>query len=454
MLIRSSRSAFLVMMIVTVVSCSDDDEGGGPVGPPTVEGSSPSVLATVSLSDAPVEGEFVLTPPAERVEGAVWDFAVDLDGDGAFDDAEGQVDVEQRVPYRFTEVGLHRIAVRFERGGTERTEERIVAVNDPEAFVIERRFQFNPDSARPEGIAVTKDNAHLFVGGGFVRKVFRLRTDDLSVVDSVSLRGLPTNTLEGLALSPSETRLFVINKFGTITTLSVPGLQILDQLADNTGVDFFIEAQDDRHVIVSGGQRDLVIRVDVVAGVAAAQREIDHAWDIELSPMEDEIAVVTRNFGGRSEIQLLDAMTLENQWTARSSRPLALTSVAFHPSGERVYAFGLDDEAYWLIVLRTTDGAILGEIRIEPRGDNQVSGVANPTATTHDGRFVIFPTDLGAYFVDTSLDVPRFRLTGRTVGTPPPRLVDVGCCNVATPENTNAIYFVNFGEVFKVQLTK
>jgi len=449
--IRQTRSAFLVLLAVAV-ACSDDDGDGGLVEPPTPAGSPPSVLATVSLSDAPVEGELVLTPPED---GAVWDFAVDLDGDGAFDDAEGEIEAERRVPYRFDAVGIHPIAVRFEHSGTARTEERIVAVNDPDAFVIERRFLFDSDRARPEGIAVTRDDAHLFVGGGFVRKVFRLRTDDLSVVDSVSLRELSTNTLQGLALSPSEVRLFVMNKNGTVTTLSAPELEVLEHLAEGTRSQTFIEAPDERHVIVSGGVDDVVERVDTEAGSITAQQNVPASWDIELSPARDAVAVVTITafFGQPARIQLLSAATLESRWITEISGGLVLTAVAFHPSGDRIYAFGWDDEAFWLFVVAANDGDVLKRVRVAPHGGLTLGLEGpNPAATTHDGRFVVFPTEKGAYLMDTSLDVPRFRLgdpgADATLGS------EIGCCNVATPESTNAIYFVNFGEVFKARLTR
>lgn len=405
------------------------------------------MLATVSLSDAPVEGELVLTPPDGET---AWSFAVDLDADGAFDDASGVVGAERRLPYRFTEVGLHPVRVRFEGVGSTVDIERRVVVNDPDAFVVERRLTFDRDAARPEGIAVTRDGRHLFVGGGFVRVVFGLDADDLSIVNRRSLRALETNTLEGLALSPDEDRLFVFNKRGTITALSVPELEILRHLPQTSSSDFFIEVLDDRRVAVSG-RGEAVTIVDVETAGVTARRELTGAWDIEPSPDRGSLAVVTRDFAANSRIEVLDVATLEPRWAISLARQAALTSVAFHPSGERVYALGFDEAAYWLFVVDAADGTVVRETRIEPRGDNGVSGVANPTATTQDGRFVIFPTDLGAYFVDTELDIPRYRFSGRVVESPPPRLVDVGCCNVATPERGSVIYFVNFGEVFRVR---
>lgn len=438
-----------ILLAVTISACGDSrdrdplrPDPSNPLDPP------PSALPTVALSDSPLDGELVLTPPEGEVE---WAFSVDLDDDGIFNDGSGVVAGEQRIPYHFTEVGLHPIRVRFERARFRIDVEQMVAVNDPNAFIIEQRRTFHPDSARPEGIAVTGNNEFLFVGGGFFRVVFRLSTEDLSTGRNVSLRGLDTNTLEGLDLSPSEDRLFVFNKRGTITVLSVPELQLLNHSPKISSSDFFIEAVDERTVAVSGRGNALTL-VDVDSGTIVARREIPQTWDIELSPDRDRIVVVTRDFGPTSQIQLLDASTLAPFWISSLPRQAALTSVAFHPSGERIYAFGLDNLAYWLFVVDSADGTLLREIRIESRGDNQVSGVANPTATTHDRRFVIFPTDLGAYFVDTELDIPRYRFTGRVVGSPPPTLVDVGCCNVATPEGTNAIYFVNFGEIFKVRL--
>jgi len=449
---RASRPLWCVLLVATVLACSDDENGAGPVEPPAPPEPArppPSVLATVSLSDAPVEGELVLTP-AEN--GSVWDFAVDLDGDGAFDDAEGTVDAERRVPYRFTEVGLHPVAVRFERPGTRITVERIVAVNDPDVFVVEARARL--DRARPEGIAVTRDNQNLFVSGGIWRTVFRLRTNDLSVVETLSLGpGQGIRRSREFAISPSESRLFLMNSPSEVVAFAVPELDAIDLPEANVQGTFFIEAPDDRHIITSGGNGLDVERVDVETGSVVARHEVASgmfSWDLALSPGRDTVAHLIDNAG---RITLLDAETLETVWASEVARPVVLDRVAFHPSGDRIYVLGFGEEAVWLFVLATEDGKILKELRIEPldgfAGDLNTSGSGSPVTaatTTHDGRFVIFPTsEMGTYLVDTELDVPRFR------SRPGSGL----CCNAAAAASVNAIYFANLGgEIFRVRLAR
>ena len=66
--------------------------------------------------------------------------------------------------------------------------------------------------------------------------------------------------------------------------------------------------------------------------------------------------------------------------------------------------------------------------------------IANPYATTFDDEHVVFPSTHGAYVVDTSLDLPLFR-------------VPLGCCNVAASPTTNEFYFAHIsGSVSIVRL--
>jgi len=397
------------------------------------------VLATVSLSDAPVEGELVLSPVEDET---AWSFAVDLDDDGRFDDARGDVAVEQRIPYRFTEEGVHPIRVRFEQTSRRIDVERLIAVNDPDAFVLEERVQFDPNRTQPEGIAVTRDNAHLFVGGGSHQNVLRLETEDLTTSREISLVGLPnSHTLEGMALNPAEDRLFIINKSSAVTVLSAPSLAVIKQI-QGTGATFFVEVLDQRRIVVSGAGSPAL--VDVETEDELSVRETRGAFDIELSPERQTVALTARDPG---RVILLDSENLEELWL--TELPVGLPSgVVFHPSGDRIYVLGSDLEALWLFVLRAADGEVVQRTRIGPTSGRD--GVANPTATTHDGRFVVFPTGNGAYFVDTSLDIPRLLLNGNAVGLP--GNIGVGCCNVAAPESENVVYIVNFIELHKVRI--
>jgi len=457
---RASRPLWCVLLVVAVLACSDDENGAGPVeppAPPEPAGPPPSVLATVSLSDAPVEGELVLTP-AEN--GPVWDFAVDLDGDGAFDDAEETVDGERRVPYRFTEVGLHPVAVRFERPGTRVTVERMVAVNDPDAFALDGRIDLD-DRANTQGIAITGDNRHLFVGGSTTGNLLRLDSSDLSVLDEVSFLALPRE----LALSPEDERLFVQTKRSDMRVFSVPDLELLHtvrvlNIAEGAGVQSFVETLDERHVIVSGDVS--VLRVDVESDSVIAGRprfdDLGFPWDIALSPDRRSVALLTGLRVDPNQVHLLDATTLENVWMSEISRPVILSAIAFHPSGQWIYAFGFDDrfvveeQAYWLFVLRADSGEITDRIRIEPVEPFAEPSVANPSAITHDGRFAVFPTRQGAYFIDTELHLPRFRLDNESVGFT--GIGRIGCCDVATPAGANAVYFANSLDVHRVRLLR
>ncbi|MGH7557888.1 MAG: hypothetical protein ACREMD_08990, partial [Gemmatimonadota bacterium] len=120
--------------------------------------------------------------------------------------------------------------------------------------------------------------------------------------------------------------------------------------------------------------------------------------------------------------------------------------VAFEPSGEKLYVLGNEPVVSGrvrFITIHTATAQIVTDQPLEECGLCLSFTIANPYATSFDGRFVVFPTGLGAYLVDTSLDLPLFR-TGFS-----------GCCNVASSPTTNEFYFANLdGAVSIVKLRR
>lgn len=378
---------------------------------------------------------------------ANWSYAVDVDGDGA-PDRTGSLTGRVVIPYRFEEVGPHAIDVRLTMGTREESIQEIVVVNDPDAISVAAVADL-PGVTLIEGIAVDPGGDRVYVGLSIDREIAEMDATTLDLLRVVDPAAPHNNTFEGLATAGDPPVLYIIDKFGALQALEIPSLETVFNRNDGYGR-FFVVPRNGR--IYTGGGVG-VARVDAETGQILARHQIPTGiGHFAVAPGEDLVALLV-NTDLSNAVHLLAANDFSLRWTLELAVPDPIPSaVAFSPDGDRLYVL-LDRNPFRLLVLEVETGTILRDFVLTGLGCPECNrglylGVANPVATTADGRYVVFPTAIGAFFVDTARDLPVFR-------TPDPLAWGaVFCCNVAaSPTESDVVYVADLGNrVFKLRI--
>lgn len=429
------KGSFLFLLLAVAGACSD---GTGPIPPPP--GTAPTVDTSVGFGDPPVSG--TVTIRRQDLTEA-WSFSVDLDSDG---DAEASGEVRQGadVPFEFSTPGIHRIRVELSLAGDRFQTERLVIVNDPEASEVVRTVSIPADDEIQrslEGITIGEGSTglELYTAMSLAKRVFRLDPVTLEVRAEISLVSENVFTLEGMDLDPTGDFLYVVAKNQALISLATPDLT-LAQILGVAGVAFTVHALSPGMVLAGG--EGAVSLVDVKDGTILNSRQLQGAVNFAVSSDGNMLALIQRP----SFIRFLRVPGLSDLGMTELPTGFQAFVVAFEPSGEKLYVLGNEPVVSGrvrFITIHTATAQIVTDQPLEECGLCLSFTIANPYATSFDGRFVVFPTGLGAYLVDTSLDLPLFR-TGFS-----------GCCNVASSPTTNEFYFANLdGAVSIVKLRR
>ncbi len=467
------RSAGSVLLLLVIWGCSDA------TGPPTDPGAvpAPQVYATLGFGDAPVTGEVILDPqPPNPAVGpqAPWQYEVDLDRDGTAD-AAGAVSERVAVPYRFEEIGPHRIEILLERGQERENREEFVVVNDPAAIEVLGSAELPSQSTDAFfiGIAIDRIGEQLFVG---VQRssdppVYALDAASLAVTDSLNLEDLGPTAAWGLSAAPDEDLLYVADRGFDLAVLSTGGgLELLRRFGATIG-SFGVTAFPGRRALVGGRGSGLAL-MDTETGAVLREFRIPLDAGIRnfaVSPDGSRVALPLLRTEGSSDLVLLDAQDLVPIWTtdlALSDPPEPLPpeaftandAVAFSGDGERIYVIrltlGVQHEGRrHFLVLDAADGRLLWRMIIDRDSGERTCAAPllcnsgpNAVAISADGQFVAFSLGAGgAFFVDREIDLPRTAL------------IEPGfCCGVTASPIANEFFFVGEteGRVTKVRLRR
>jgi hypothetical protein len=146
---------------------------------------------------------------------------------------------------------------------------------------------------------------------------------------------------------------------------------------------------------------------------------------------------------------MLDRHDFSIRWTEEIWSGASHHAVGFSSDGDRIYVLLSSGEEWWFLLLDSFDGSTIRRLFLGSgcTGGVSCTGVANPVAESFDGRFLVFPTGIGAFLVDRILDLPLYRWHGE-----PFRF----CCSVAAHPHRNEFYFASqtFGTVSKVRLDR
>lgn len=398
---------------------------------PPDDSPPPEVLLSLGFGDSPLEGE-VLIVPAAVPSSQAWQYSVDIDNDGGVD-ASGLASTQVAVPYRLVEPGIHTISVTLERDSQRITHEKAVVVND------ETLIATGPSRVLPfitaGGVVLDAGDENLYIGVGAIVRLDPVTLDQRERIAFEDATGI----VEGLSLSPDQSRLYAVTRHFHLVALEAP--ELTSQFAIDLPFPkpiFFVHAVS-RGRLYLGGRVLALMEVDT--NTILQRLDLSEAWHFALSPDEDRIALVTRFTPALGELLMLDAQTFSILWRIPLEEDLSTLAVAtaFSRDGDRVYVMqgpilgGTGGGSEWrFVVVEAESGEILRDM-VVGRGCASVfcEGVANPVAITADERYAVFATGIGAFVVDRELDLPLARTSS------------FGCCNVATANTSNHFYTVH-----------
>lgn len=396
------------------VTCSSSSSGS-PFGLP-VPSDILELATTLAFGDAPVAGELRIRA-ATALTG--WTYTVDLEGDGAIEESGG-LHWGVSVPYSFSTMGVHRIVVVLERRGETHRSEHLVVVNDATAVGLEDAVDLGA-SVEPDAMALDEEHDRLFVVDTRNFVLFNLRLNDLLPRWNIQLPGvefpdggwIPT---QGVVLSGDS---LYIDIGDSLITVDAARQLVLENLADAHWGQFILRRSDGRLYI--GGFAGIGV-VDPGTGstTRSLARENFDGGHFSLSPNEEILAFLS--FDPEYTLHFLDAETLVEIRSVALGDIGFPFAVAFHPQGDRVYVFS-EGNAWHMMVVEVASARIVKDIVIARGPVFFLSGLM-PVAPSHDGRFVVLPTPLGTFFIDTTIDHPRYR----SIESDPNE--SYGCCSV------------------------
>jgi DNA-binding beta-propeller fold protein YncE len=247
-----------------------------------------------------------------------------------------------------------------------------------------------------EGIAVDETGASVYVGS-FVRgTLVRLDAGDLQILGSTIL---PVG-LEGLSVAPGNQTLVGTHRDGGLSVVAIPALTSSFR-ADASGGFFALSIGSDR-ALTSGGQP--LALVDTESGISLAEfipPGGSSMWHLAVSPDGSRIAVLRNEDVGRE--LLFFTPELEDLGGFDLSTYASVIAVAYHPSGAKLYVTTRDAAGGEHFLVIDIAAASVNARFFGPNGC-QVFCVANPVATSREGRWVVFAEETGAHFVETASD--------------------------------------------------
>ena len=440
------RAAHLLFMAGVGMAAACNWSGSKPTEPPlfpTVpSGPRPVISMSLAFGESPIEGEVRLSPSSET---ANWLYAVDVDEDGAADHS-GTLTREVEFAYRFSTPGVH--GVRISLTGPTGVEAVTVPaiVNDPTAVrTLAQRITGGAANAIFEGITTNRAGTSLFVADFFNSTIYRLDPGDLRPLAPHLVlprieddRGFVAGGPEGLTVTPSDTLLLVAHKLFGLSVVAIPALEPRRSL--RMAGEYFIQAIDDVDALSTArGSLDLI---DTNTGGTVRGLAVPNTWHFAVSLPSQIVAALNRS--GPAAVHLANLADL--QQIARVELPGAIEAdvVAFDPAGDRLYVMGRDAQGSRFYLVDVPSRSVLLNL---PLGLGACGAfcVANPVATSRNGRFVAMEQGGGVYFIDTTLDLPRYYL-----GT---RMANSGLSVAASPTEEAFYLLQPDGFVRKVALT-
>lgn len=422
-------------------ACEIRTPNGGELPAPTPVARPDSLVrVTRSFGDSPVEG-FVVMEPRDSGE-----WAVDLDGDGAPEGA-GALEDGAEVPYRYTSVGVHEIRVRLRDGGDEQGVELPVVVNDPSATVVEEVFQGNMMG----GVTVTTDGHEVWTGARGVPEVIRFAASNFEIRDRIPILAPKFNLAEGWASTPDGSRVLYVTKNAALHILDRQDPrddQRAIQIKDGFTHAFFVQPLTANEILI--GSEEGIALLDIDACEFERFVKIHPAWHFSVDSDASTVAVLDdldRETWG-VVVLALPGLDVLRRFSIPVQNPVQGTrdpgAIVFGPDDETLFitvdgAGEIPDELY-VMDSRSGEISAVHALPVAPTGVFGRSG--NPATLSRDGRFAVFPTGLGAYFVETDRGIPLYRTELVT------------CCEVAASPIENVFFITGIDRLGRVRLNR
>jgi hypothetical protein len=389
---KGCRNALVLVGLLSTLACDDG------VGPDLAEGPPPSVSLVVDRAEIPAMARLLINPPGGSHG---WRYAVHLDL-GDIPQHVGVADRGVSIPLTYSIPGVHRLRVVLSSPSRDVVVERALLAIDPEAApgvpVLSRRLIETRQDALPfEGITIDPAGTRLYVATYRGGEVFQLDAESLEPLSSVVLR----YGVEGLAVSPSGDVLFAIHKnFGGLDVVDIPSMRLRGNSASVYG--FFVVALEQNKVLAGGDGRLALYNAvaDSILAILHDSSGVLRARHFAISPDGPRVAVAHPYAAPSNGVLIADIATLTAQ-RMYEFPGLGPDYVAYSPDGGILYVLASGH----LLVVDVRSGEVLQDYDLGPRGCS-VLCVANPVATSHDGRWVVFAQETRAIFVDTTLHVP------------------------------------------------
>jgi hypothetical protein len=369
-------------------------------------------------------------------DGSVWDYSVDLNGDGS-PDRTGKLTTPVQFNYTFMTSGLHHLLITFSRPGAAVRDTAYVTVNDPSVAILQNHQEL-PNRLR--GIAFGEGFLYTTNGSAVERR-------DPATFETLAMTvvaDLPAKNLQGLAVSP-EGLLYATNKQrAEVLEFTIPALQHLRTLRSSSVGDFFVDAGIPGRLHV-GGREGLAI-IDLHQNDLVAERRFIAGFHFALGPRSRTVALAQK--GGDPRIRLLSAETLDDVWEFHMG-DISPELLAFSSREEVVYVLGLDpDNNVRFLALDRVTGSAIRNLTLEPCLSPSHCFIlieSNPVLTLDD--FTVMTSANGAYLIFHDSHLPLYRIGGTSSPT-------VTCCNVAGGPDTRSLYFSGHdGSLTSVVLT-
>lgn len=376
----------------------------------------PTAFVTRSFGDAPVAGELSLIPP---IDTSVWQYTVDLDGNGSPDQA-GQLDEVIELDYTFEQSGIHVIPLTFTSQSRTVQDTVFVIVNNPAASTIELMI-----TAQERIHGLTFADGLLFTTTQ--HSVEKRSPENLQITDSLVVGGPGETRFRGISPSP-EGDLYVINASRSeVLKFQLPSFTNDRSIAIPEMSNVLVDARrNDR--LYTGGPEGVAV-VDASDGRVLAQRQFIEGKFFAAGPQSTRVAIAVA--GPSPRILMLDGETLEKIWSASITEMLP-SIVAFSADETAVYVLGVDaDETLHYAAFAASDGTMIRDVILEPCPFCFID--VGTSAFAHFRSLTLIPTFNGTYVIDSAIHLPVHR-----IGVPD--LISSACCDVTSDPSSDRIF--------------
>lgn len=395
-----NRLVFGVLIVLSSPACNEsvtEPSGKSPV--------RPTISVSREVGEPPLEGSLHLTPDARSL---TWRYEVDLDEDGTPDQA-GDLLRATSLAYRFETPGIHHLTISLSAPGDAFTVDFPMVVIDSNLRVVNqhRLHDLTSEIHRTfEGIAIDHAGRSLFVGDFYNSQIYQIDPESLQpLAGPIQLPRL-AGGVEGLSVTPSDSLLVVAHKHHGLSVVAIPSMEV--RRAMYAGAEYFIHAVDDT-LAIGAGAYGLVL-IDTRSGAEVRRIPYSRGWHFAVSSEKDLIAVIVPT---PPTLHLVSMTSFQEV----GQIPLPMTNaevVAFDPHENKAYlGWGGQGESVFVVVDLDLEAVML---RLPlGAGTCGIFCVANPVATSRDGHWVAMEQGGGVYFIDTTLDRPRY-FTGFKTG--------------------------------------